>query len=495
MKILLIDPPFKTFTGYANNFFPVGLAILAAILKNEGHEVKVLEVDKITMTNDINYSDEYKRLQLYVDGINNSEHHIWKDIKKYLKEFHPDVIGLTVMTQKLGSAVKLAQICKEWNPSVPVIVGGAHPTLGPEQVLSSNYIDYAVRGEGEQVLPQLLRAISTKNGLSEIGSLSYKKDGHVINNPTCALIEDLDSVPLPGRELLMNAHNYSSEDMGVIMTTRGCPFGCTYCFHMWERRVRYRSIDNVIKEIRQVKERYGTKQFAFKDDTFTINRKRLMGLLQKMIDEKLNINWECTTRVDVLDEEMLKKMIEAGCNVVKIGVETGSEKILKETNKGVTMAQIRKAAALLNKYNVFWSAYFMMGLPQETEEDILSTYRFMKELNPYYAGLGVYNPMPKTELYDKGVEMGLLYEKVGLDHFFKVNPKDMYFKDPKKRVAYISHEKFEKLTDFMTEAFHKHNTKVINLVRRGWARRRAYRAEPKLMASDIRKVVKWVVNV
>ena len=495
MRILLIDPPFKVFTGYANNFFPIGLAILAAVLTKEGHEVKVLEVDKITMTNDINYSDEYKRLQLYVDGINNDHHHIWGDIKKYLEEFRPDVIGLTVMTQKLGAAVKLAQICKEWDSNVPVIVGGAHPTLDPEQVLSSKDIDFAVRGEGELVLPQLLKAIAAKSGFSGIGSLSYKKDGQVVNNPICALIEDLDIVPLPARELLMNAHNYSSEDMGVIMTTRGCPYGCTYCFHMWARRVRYRSIDSVIKEIKLVKTNYGTRQFAFKDDTFTINRKRLFDLLQRMIDEKLNINWECTTRVDVLDEEMLKKMIEAGCNVVKIGVETGSAKILKETNKGVTMEQIKKAAALLNKYNVFWSAYFMMGLPQETEDDIRSTYTFMKELNPYYAGLGVYNPMPETELYEMGVKMGLLYEKVGLDHFFKVNPKDMYFKDPKKRVAQIDNEKFEKLANFMMDAFHKHNTKMINLVRRGWARRRAYRSEPKMLASDIRKVIKWVVKV
>jgi len=334
MRILLIDPPFKVFTGYANNFFPIGLSILAAILKKEGHEVRVLETDKITATNDIDYSDEYRRLQLYVDGINNSSHRIWKDVEKYLKDFCPDVIGLTVMTQKLGSAVKLAEVCKSWRASVPVIVGGAHPTLDPEQVLSSAHIDFAVRGEGETALPQLLKAIEKKGDVSKIGSLSHKKDGRVVHNPSCALIEDLDSVPFPARELLYNPQNYSSEDMGVIMTTRGCPFGCTYCFHMWARRVRYRSIDNVVEEMKQVKQRYGTRQFAFKDDTFTINRKRLMDLLQRMIDERLNVNWECTTRVDVLDEEMLKKMIEAGCNVVKIGVETGSERILKETSKG-----------------------------------------------------------------------------------------------------------------------------------------------------------------
>ncbi|MEK7376527.1 MAG: radical SAM protein, partial [Candidatus Margulisiibacteriota bacterium] len=291
MKILLIDPPFKAFTGYANNFFPIGLAILAAILKNEGHEVKVLEVDKITMTNDINYSDEYKRLRLYVDGINDESHPVWAEIRKRLDDFRPDLIGITIMTQKFGSAIKTAEICKKWNKNVPIVVGGPHATLDPDQTLQSGPIDYVVREEGEDILPKLVKALEEKRDFESVGSLSYIKNGRVVHNLAAPLIQNLDTVPFPARDLLMNPGNYSSEDMGVIMTARGCPYKCTYCFHMLAKLLRVRSTGNVIEEIKAVKEKYGTKQFAFKDDTFTINRKRLTELLDKMIDQKLNINW------------------------------------------------------------------------------------------------------------------------------------------------------------------------------------------------------------
>ena len=184
-------------------------------------------------------------------------------------------------------------------------------------------------------------------------------------------------------------------------------------------------------------------------------------------------------------------MKKAGCNVVKLGIETGSEKILKETKKGVTFDQMRKAVGLLNKYNIFWSGYFMIGLPTETEEDIRKTCEFMNELNPYYAGLGVYNPFPQTELFEQGVKMGLLHSEVELEHFFNTNPKDYFFINPSKRVADIEKQKFDELVAFSMDGFHKHNTKLRNIARRGWARRLVYSQNLKLMLNDIKKALKW----
>ncbi|NQU17440.1 MAG: B12-binding domain-containing radical SAM protein [Candidatus Saganbacteria bacterium] len=478
MRILLIDPPYKRFTGYVNYFFPIGLATIAAVLSKAGHEVRVFDVDALDKGSDLNFSNEYKRLPLYVEGINNNAHPVWGDIRRVLEKYKPDAIGITIMTQKFGSAIKTAEICKLWNKNIPIIAGGPHATIDPNQVLESKVFDHVVKGEGEFAFLDL------------IGSLKNNSDfENVIERK---FVENLDIIPFPDRELLMHPDKYSSEDMGVIMSSRGCPYKCTYCFHMWQRKLRFRSADNVFQEIKMVKEKYGTRQFAFKDDTFTVNRKRLFALCEKLISENLNINWECTTRVDVLTEDMLRIMARAGCNIIKIGVESGSEKILRETKKGVTLKQIRSAAKLLNKVGIFWSAYFMMGLPQETEEDILETFRFVKELNPLYAGLGVYNPMPSTELFDSGVEMGLLYDRVEIDHFFGVNPKDYYFRDPKKRVAYINPQRFVELTDFMMREFHKHNTRFFNIARRGWIRRRAYKADPGLFVSDCKKVASWL---
>ena len=494
MKVLLIDPPFKRFTGYVNYYFPLGLAYLASIGRNFGFDVKIYEADAVAKGSDINFSDEYKRLELYVQGLNDKEHSVWKDITKTLEKCKPDVIGISAMTFKLGSVIKTAEICKDWNSECKIIVGGAHPTINPAQMLTSSHIDIVVRGEGETVFPKVLTAIESGSNLSGIRGISFKENGNMVHNEDAEFIKDLDEVPLPARGLLMNKKNYTSEDMGMMLTSRGCPFNCAYCFHMWSRKTRFRSAENIVEEIMHVMDTYGTRQFTFKDDSFTAHRKRVIELCDKIIQEKLDINWDCTTRVDILDEELLKKMIKAGCNVIKVGVETGSEKILRDIKKGITFDKVRATAKLLNKHGVFWSAYFMMGLPTETEEDIMATYKFMKEINPYYAALGVYSAFPGTELFDVGIDMGLLDPDVDIEHFLTTNPKDYFFKNPSKRMAYITTERFDELTNFMMDAFHKHNTQPRNLIRRGWARRKVYMNDQKLLISDCKKALNWVVH-
>ena len=309
MRILLIDPPFKRFTGYVNNFFPIGLATLAAVLSQKGFEVKIMDVDALAKGSDINFSDEYRRLQLYVEGINDRQHPAWDDIRQVVADFNPEIIGITVMTQKFGAAVSVARTCKEVKPAVPIIAGGPHPTIDAEQVLQEESFDFVVRGEGEYAFLDLACALKSNGATEGITGLSFKRNGLIVHNPAREFVKDLDAIPFPDRDKLMSVEKYSSEDMGVIMSSRGCPFRCTYCFHMWNRRVRFRSAENVVDEIQLVKEKYGTQQFAFKDDTFTVNRKRLEELCDLLIKRQLGVNWECTTRVDVLDEERLKKMI------------------------------------------------------------------------------------------------------------------------------------------------------------------------------------------
>jgi len=339
----------------------------------------------------------------------------------------------------------------------------------------------------------LLEAIKNKNtSFREIPGVSFQEDGKVIPRRLTPFISDLDRYPYPGRELLLNQYKYTSEDMGVIMTSRGCPYKCGFCSHA--PKVRYRNLDNVIAEIRDVRDEYGTRQFAIKDDSFTVNRKRTMEFCRILINERLDINWDCTTRVNLIDDELLDITEEAGCNVIKVGIETGSERIMKEVNKGITLEQAKKAADLLNKHGIFWSAYFMMGLRQETEEDILKTYEFMKEINPFYAGLGVYESFRHTELFDLGVEMGLLYPEVEIDHFFRTRPKDYYFIDPRRRVVEIKPERFEELTDYMTKYFDKHNKAFSKMAKRGWIRKKSYFNDPGLLFGDLRKAANWVLN-
>ena len=182
----------------------------------------------------------------------------------------------------------------------------------------------------------------------------------------------------------------------------------------------------------------------------------------------------------------------AGCNTVKLGVETGSPGILEAIHKGVTLDEVRRAADLLNDRGLFWSAYFIYGLPQETVEDLAATRAFLKELNPPYAGLGLYAPYPNTKLWDTGVEMGIVDPDVSLDHFFNTNPKDYFLRDPRRRVRAIEPEVFRSLADRLMEDVHRHNTRPRGLWKRAWARRNAYLRDPRLFLGDVRKVLRWI---
>lgn len=278
------------------------------------------------------------------------------------------------------------------------------------------------------------------------------------------------------------------------MATRGCPFSCTYCAHMFGRRVRKRSVENVLEEIYLLKKKYGTVQISFKDDTFTVDKKWVTELCHGLIETNLDINWDCTTRVDTIDEDLIKLMKKSGCNDIRIGIETGSQRILNETKKGITFEQVRSITKMLNKNRMMWTGYFMYGLPSETVEDIRSTYIFMEELNPNYAGLGLYNPFPKTELFDQGVELKLLQDDVDIDYFFETNPKDYYFKEPRRRVAGIEPKEFENIEQEIQITFSRHNMKFPHLVRRALKRKQNYLRHPSILLTDIMKGLKMVVE-
>jgi len=491
MRILLIDPPYNVFTGYATRYFPMGLCLVAAALRDGGHEVGVLHVDALQGGDDLDFSEEYHRLEAYLEGIRTYAHPIWSRVERIVQDFRPDVVGLTSMTMTFGTAVRTAELCKRVAPGAVVVVGGAHAKDWPAMTLAAPEVDYSLSGEAEETALALMAALEGGRGEERgVPGLGYRSSGSAVINPPGRPPGDLDRFSDPARDLLLYPDRYTSEDMGAIMTSRGCAFRCAFCSH--ERVVRFRSIGGVIGEIRRVMDRYGTRQFAFKDDSFSLNRRRTVAFCRRLIEEGLGINWDCTTRVNLLDPELVDLMMEAGCNVVKLGVESGSERVLAEIDKDIRLEQVRRAAGLLNARGLFWSGYFMYGLPQETEADLRATLDLVEALDPPYAGLGLYAPYPNTKLWTLAVEMGLIDPDVGLEHFFTTNPKDYFFRDPRRRVAGIEPDRFRALADHMMEVFHRHNTRPRALVRRAWARRKAYLRDRRLLWSDCRRVLTWV---
>ncbi len=493
MKLLLIDPPFKSFAGIFSLYFPLGLTYLAGAARRAGYECSILDMDAAEpKEGSLNFSREYESYNNYISALNDPKHPTWELMRRLVVEQKPDFIGISALTTKFGSVIQTARFCREVLPGVPIIVGGAHASTMPDLTASIPEVDYVLRGESDESLPELLNAIRDRGDLSKIGSLTWKRGGQIIHNPDRPFTQNLDVLPLPDRGALLNPEHYSSEDMGVILTSRGCPFRCSYCFHMWERQVRFRSLESVIEEISQVNRAYGTTQFSLKDDSFTVDRKHVLALCEAFKKLPFKITFNCTTRVDILDDELVAAMKDAGLAQLSVGIESGSAEILKETDKDITHEQILKAAEILNRHRVFWTGYFMIGLPTETEEDILKTVRFLRRSKPYYGGLGVYSPFPRTKLFDQGVQMGLLDANPPLEHFLKTNPKDLFFKDPHKRLLHIEHQRFQELSDLAAQAFHKHNSNLFNLIRRGFARRRAYMYDPSLLRRDLGRAIDFL---
>ncbi|MHC4677088.1 MAG: B12-binding domain-containing radical SAM protein [Planctomycetota bacterium] len=315
MRILLIDPPFYRFIKYYNRFFPLGLAYLAAVLRENGHQVLIYDADaNKEKAEEMDFSALEDKYPEYLDGVNRPSHPVWAEFQGVLRDFKPELVGISVFTAKVASAFKMAEIVKDLSHDVPVVMGGPHPSVKSEESLRiSPFVDFAVRGEAEHSFLELVKAVERGGPYGDIKGLSFRTNGRIRHNPPAEFIQDLDSLPYPARDLLLNKDSYTSEDMGLVMSGRGCPFDCTFCSSagVWHRIVRFRSVENVMGEIQQVRSVYGTVQFSFKDDIFTIKPKRVSEFCRFLKDIKPRVRWECNARVNLISEQLLAEMKSA----------------------------------------------------------------------------------------------------------------------------------------------------------------------------------------
>ena len=411
MKILLIEPPFARFMGFYRFFFPFALSSLSAYLQRQGHEVLIYDAEhKEGHPVDMNSTDLLDVFPRYLDGIQDAEHPIWLEAEGVMREFAPDLIGITYLSTKKGAVEFLARMAKRLFPDVPLVLGGSHASFLPESSLEQTGADFVVMGEGEETFLELLHFLAKEDErFSEIRGLAFRDpSGRFVTTPARPLIAHLDSLPFPDRESLHRVDSYRPDDMSMIMTSRGCPFDCTFCSSLWERRARFRSIDNILAEIVYLKERFGIENIYFKDDTFTVNRKWLLAFCEALKQKDLGVKWECLTRIELVDEELILRMREAGMFNLKIGIETGSERLLKATHKNISLAQIREGAAVLKRMGQKWSAFFMLGYPDETEEEMRMSRELIEEIRPTYVSMSVLVPYPGCATYTELERDGIL---------------------------------------------------------------------------------------
>jgi len=393
MKIVLIFPPNVYQTK--QSMPPLGIAWLAAVLRENGFkDVSIID----SMAN--RYSNE--------------------DIIDLLKKESPDMVGISFGTQIRFSAFDLVRAIKKNFPKVIIVVGGPHPTLTTQDTLENvPEIDMVVRGEGEVSFLNLVKEIDKNGDLENVRGISFRdKTGEIVHNTDETAVQDLDSLPLPARDLLpMEKYEQttalSKKRCTNIMTSRGCPYQCVYCSvsEQWGHKIRQRSAKKVVDEIEFLLKTYPfLGGIRFFDDTFTVNKNRVLEICSEIIKRKLNFAWECETRANTIDWEMAEAMKKAGCEFIDLGVESGSDRILKNIKKNITVAQAIEAVKVIKKAGIGLKIFIMHGLPGETCQDIRQTVFLSRylchKLKADGATQGITIIYPGTELEQIAKDLG-----------------------------------------------------------------------------------------
>jgi len=402
IRVLLINPPFYRFFQQKSSYFPKGLGYIASVLEKNGVHVRIYNADcednfKLFFVN----RTETKNFKKYIARVHNLDDLVYKEICEVIANEQPDVIGISVSTSAYKAALNIAVLSKKISPNVKIVFGGIHPTVLPEEVLQTKLVDIVVRGEGEFTFLEIIEALENGKPIRGILGASFvADDGSIVHNPNRELIKDLDILPFPARHLVINSKG-TNNSSDRIMTSRGCPFGCTFCDsnQIWGRKARFRSVKNITDEIKDIKRKFGITSFCIDDDTFTINPNYVEELCDEFIKENLGISWWCETRTENITESLVQKMKKAGCTFVAIGIESGDDNILKKINKQLDKKTVLKSSNLFKKYGILVDAFFMFGFPWENKIELENTIKFMRELNPNYAWLAIIIPYPGTKLF------------------------------------------------------------------------------------------------
>lgn len=440
MDIILIDPPYKALKGIGSEYgYSINITSLAAYLRQGGISTSVITGNLLadlpvqqSMTFDVKRYAEGQTV--YEKILDDDDHQIWQKMRDYVRHYNPKAVGISCLTPAKDLVDKITVLVKKTNNDIKVIVGGHHPTFCPEETLQNFNIDYVIRGEGERSLAELVRKIKSNNlSLNSIPGLSYRESDYIVNNPERNLIADLDLLPFPARDLVIDC-DFNRYKSHYIATARGCPYTCSFCSdrRLWHRKVRRRSVENVIEEIKHLIHIYDIDFIDFVDGTFTYDTSYLHKFCRNMIQEKIRVNWRCTARYDNINEEVLDLMKKANCGGLYLGLESGSERILKSVNKRITIEDIVKASELVSRSGILSVTAVMFGLPQEDRNDLESTLKLMKRIKTDIFDVNCYVPLPGTNLYDDMREedrINIDWRKVGFKSYGNYFNKNISQKD------------------------------------------------------------------
>ena len=437
MKITLVNPPYPPNAHSHPPFIPLGLAYLGAVAEKEGHQVTVIDCQGEKLTYD--------------------------SFRQRIKQVPSDVVGVTSTTLLYNSAKTIMEISKEEQPNAVTMIGGSHVSFWDENALNeSPAIDIIVRREGELTFLELLQRIEAKKNFEGVLGTTFRgNDKKIIRNDDRPFLHDLNSLPSPAYHLLpLDSYHRMGKTIFPIVTSRGCVQWCDFCstVRMFGRGYRVRSPKKVVDDMEMLHNKYGQSQFTFYDDAFTVSRQHTLEMCADIKARKLDVTWDCETRVDAVDKELLEKMHDAGCITIWFGVESGSEKILDQMHKKIKPEGVREAFKMAQKAGMMTIASAVIGFPGETVETAWETINFINSLNPDDIGFYVATPYPGTPMYEQVVKNGWLR----VTDFNKYDTATPTFETP-----VLSMEKIRELKYKAHQKFYLRPSYVFKMMRKG----------------------------
>lgn len=451
-KVLLITPPYHSgVVESAGVWLNVAFVYIAGSLRAAGYEPVIYDA------------------MSYWDG--------YSDIEKRIRDEKPDVVATTAFTSGIVDALKVLKLAKNIDPEIVTVIGNVHATFCYEEILREHhgYVDYIVRGEGEETLVELLDCVNNGDDVEKVRSLSFYREGKVIVTPSRPAIKDLDSLPMAWDLIDWPIYTYKAMEgsrLAIVSSSRGCNQQCSFCSQQlfWERKWRGRSAENFVTELEYLRDTYGVNVVMISDETPTLDRKRWERILDLLIERKVGTKVLMETRVDdiIRDEDIMWKYKEALIDHVYVGVEATTQETLDIFKKDIKVEQSKKALDLLNAQDIVTETSFVLGLPDDTKESMERTIQLARYYNPDLAFFLAIAPWPYSDLYPQ------LKDHVEVKDYSKYNlvepvvkPKSLTLKEVSEILGKASREFYMykmNTLDLMTERKKEFMIKVVHII-------------------------------
>lgn len=443
-KTLLICPPYIVSQVVPKRVqSPLGVAYLGACLEREGYEVKIL--DAVIEGWGEKQCADGRLLQWGLTA---------EKILNVVDNYHPDIVGISCLfTVQSPFVIKLCRLIKESHPNIITVLGGAHPTAVPEKVMADQSVDFIILGEGEKSFMQLVKCLGSGEDSSNIDGIAYRRDGRIVINHKKAFIENLDDLPFPAWHLLpMDEYCAVNRPHGVwstakrrasMITSRGCPAQCIFCsIHgIWGSRYRKRGIENIIDEMRYLKEHFGIEEICIEDDNLTLDKERARKLFDRILEEKFGFSFIVPNGVAIwsLDEDLLERMRACGFQRLTLAVESGNQDVLENViHKPLKLSHVKKIIGAAKKLGFSIDTFYVIGFPEETLDQMHDTFRFSRKLDVDSAKYFIATPYPGTPLFELCKKKHYLPEETQIDW-------QMDFTEPYYETEFFSKVQLKKL--------------------------------------------------